>query len=80
MNLNRRHFLLGSAAAAALAGHAQKAIPPRVIKKGEKANVALIGLGIQGRTALMPQFLGQYDRGAKITVCCDCDKDRIVLG
>ena len=76
MNLNRRHFLLGSAAAAAVVGHAQVAIPPRKLKDGEKANVAMIGLGIQGRTALMPQFLDQYDRGAKITVVCDVDKSR----
>ena len=76
MNLNRRHFLLGSAASAALAGCASTKIAPRTLAAGEKANVAVIGLGIQGRTALLPQFLGQYDRGAKVVACCDCDKDR----
>ena len=76
MNLNRRHFLLGSAASVALVGSASTKIAPRKLAAGEKANVAMIGLGIQGRTALLPQFLGQYDRGAKVVVCCDCDKDR----
>ena len=76
MNLNRRHFLLGSAASAALAGGASTKIAPRTLAAGEKANVAVIGLGIQGRTALLPQFLAQYDRGAKVVACCDCDKDR----
>ena len=76
MNLNRRNFLFGSAAAATLVGHAATAIPPRVLKAGEKANVAMIGLGIQGRTALLPQFLSQYDRGAKVVMVCDVDKTR----
>ena len=76
MNLNRRHFLLGSAASVALVGSASTKIAPRKLAAGEKANVAMIGLGIQGRTALLPQFLSQYDLGAKVVVCCDCDKDR----
>ena len=57
MNLNRRHFLLGSAASVALVGSASTKIAPRKLAAGEKANVAMIGLGIQGRTALLPQFL-----------------------
>ena len=76
MNLNRRHFLLGTAASAALAGCASTKIAPRKLAAGEKANVAMIGLGVQGRTTLMPQFLNQYDRGAQVVVCCDCDKER----
>ena len=76
MNLNRRHFLLGSAASVALVGSASTKIAPRKLAAGEKANVAMIGLGIQGRTALLPQFLSQYDLGAKVVVCCDCDKER----
>ena len=78
MNLNRRGFLFGSAAATALAATAQNCckVGTRKLAAGEKANVAMIGLGIQGRTALLPQFLAQYDIGAKVTVCCDCDKDR----
>lgn len=76
MNLNRRNFLLGSAASAAIAGCTTAKAAPRTLAKGEKANVAIIGLGIQGRTALLPQFLNQYDRGAQVTVCCDCDKVR----
>ena len=51
MNLNRRNFLFGSAATAALAGCATDKIGPRALKPGEKANVALIGFGIQQRSA-----------------------------
>ncbi len=76
MNINRRGFLLGSAATVALAGCKSGKIAPRTLKPGEKANVAMIGLGIQGRNALLGQFLNEYDRGAKVVVCCDCDKDR----
>jgi hypothetical protein len=39
---------------------------PRTLKAGEKANVALIGYGIQQRQALLPQFANQYRRGAQI--------------
>ena len=60
MKLNRRNFLLGSAAAATLAGCATKmGVRPR--KPGEPINVAMIGVGIQGRTALLPQFLEQTE-------------------
>ena len=76
MNLNRRNFLFGSAAATALAGCATDKIGTRKLAPGEKANVAMIGVGIQGRSALLPQFLAQYERGAKVTVICDCDKVR----
>ena len=76
IDINRRNFLFGSAAAAALAGCSTCKTGTRQLKPGEKANVAMIGVGIQGRTALIPQFLAQYDRGAKITVICDCDKTR----
>ena len=55
MNLNRRNFLFGSAAATALAGCTTDKIGTRTLKPGEKANVALIGFGIQQRSALMPQ-------------------------
>ena len=76
IDINRRNFLFGSAAAATLAGCSTCKLGTRKLKPGEKANVAMIGVGIQGRTALIPQFLAQYDRGAKITVICDCDKAR----
>ena len=80
MNLNRRNFLFGSAAAAALTGCATDKIGTRTLKPGEKANVALIGFGIQGRSALMPQFVDQYQRGAQVVVVCDCDKERREAG
>ena len=80
LNLNRRNFLFGSAAAAALTGCATDKIGTRTLKPGEKANVALIGFGIQGRSALMPQFVDQYKLGAQVVVVCDCDKERREAG
>ena len=80
LNLNRRNFLFGSAAAAALTGCATDKVGTRTLKPGEKANVALIGFGIQGRSALMPQFVDQYQRGAQVVVVCDCDKERREAG
>ena len=74
MKLNRRNFLFGSAAAATLAGCATNKMGLRPLKPGEKRTVAMIGLGIQGRTALLPQFLDQ--KNIKITAVCDCDKTR----
>ena len=76
MQLNRRNFLFGSAAATALAGCSTAKVGTRTLKSGEKANVALIGFGIQQRTALMPQFINEYARGAQIVAVCDCDKVR----
>ena len=74
MKLNRRNFLFGSAAAATLAGCATGKMGVRPRKAGEPINVAMIGIGIQGRTALLPQFLAQ--KNAKVVTVCDCDKVR----
>ena len=74
MKLNRRNFLFGSAAAATLAGCATNKMGLRALKPGEKRTVAMIGIGIQGRTALLPQFLDQ--KNVKVTAVCDCDKVR----
>ena len=74
MNINRRGFLLGSAAAATLAGCATNKMGLRALKPGEKRAVAMIGLGIQGRKALLPQFLKQ--KNVKVVAICDCDKSR----
>ena len=73
MNLNRRNFLLGSAAAATLAGCATSKTGARPLKPGEKRNVAMIGIGIQGRF-LLSEFLGQ--KNVRVTCICDCDKTR----
>ena len=59
MNLNRRNFLLGSAAAATLAGCATNKVGLRELKPGEKRRIAMIGCGIQQRCALIPQFLNK---------------------
>ena len=80
LNLNRRNFLFGSAAAAALAGCTTDKVGARKLKPGEKANVALIGFGIQQRSALMPQFVDQYKLGVQIVAVCDCDKERREAG
>ena len=78
MNINRRGFLFGSAAAATLAGCATNKMGLRELKPGEKRAVALIGLGIQGRTALLPQFLSQ--KNVKVVAICDCDATRLADG
>ena len=56
MKLNRRNFLFGSAAAMTLAGCATNKMGVRPRKPGEKINVAMIGVGIQGRF-LLTEFI-----------------------
>ena len=73
MKLNRRNFLLGSAAAATLAGCSTSKMGVRPRKPGEKINVAMIGIGIQGRF-LLTEFLRQPN--VRVTCICDCDKTR----
>ena len=86
MDLNRRHFLLGSAAAMTLAGCATSKRGLRDLKPGEKRTAAMIGYGIQMRTALLPQFLGQNPLCTKlrdtvrVVAVCDCDKTRREAG
>lgn len=75
MNINRRGFLFGSAAAATLAGCATNKMGLRALKPGEKRTVAMIGIGIQGRNALLPQFLNQ--KNIVVAAVCDCDKVRL---
>ncbi|MBR4653873.1 MAG: Gfo/Idh/MocA family oxidoreductase [Kiritimatiellae bacterium] len=74
MELNRRNFLLGGAAASLAAGHAlaDAPKPPRTRAAGEKPTLALIGMGIQAR-GLLHQFLGQ---DILVTGICDVDKIR----
>ena len=93
MELNRRSFLLGSAAAATLAGCATSKMGLRPRKEGEFLNVACIGYGMQMWTALLPQFAGTNkgwggeDKNTfdlpdycRITMVCDCDKQRAQTG
>ena len=93
MKLNRRNFLLGSAAAATLAGCATNKVGLRERKPGEKLNVGCIGYGMQMWTALLPQFVGAregwgaedpntYDMAdfCRVTVVCDCDRVRAQAG
>ena len=86
MNLNRRNFLFGSAAAMTLAGCATSKTGLRPLKPGEKRRVAMIGYGIQMRTALIPQFAGENELCKKlrdtvrIVAVCDCDKTRAEAG
>ena len=84
MNINRRNFLLGSAAAATLAGCSTDKVGLRDLKGG-KLRAAMIGYGIQMRTALIPQFLGKGAAGGvekmlEIVAVCDCDKVRAAAG
>jgi predicted dehydrogenase len=78
MNLNRRNFLFGSAAAAALAGCATTKKGVRTLKDGEKPTVAIIGYGLRARD-LTREFLGLTDM-CRVTAVCDCDKERLAAG
>ena len=81
MNINRRNFLLGSAAAVTLAGCATNKIGIRTLKKGEKRRFAMIGYGIQMHKALIPQFLdSKNNANGEIVAVCDCDKVRAAAG
>ena len=84
MDINRRNFILGSAAAATLAGCATNKVGLRDLKGG-KLRAAMIGYGIQMRTALIPQFLGGdraegVDKNLEIVAVCDCDRTRAAAG
>ena len=79
MNLNRRNFLFGSAAAATLAGCSTAKTGLRPLKPGEKRTVALIGYGIQMRGALLDQFLALKDTVTVVAVC-DCNSLRVADG
>ena len=86
MELDRRGFLFGTAAAMSLAGCSTAKVGLRELKPGEKRRVAMIGYGIQMRTALIPQFAGKAKFCAKlrdtvrIVAVCDCDKTRAEAG
>ena len=67
-NINRRGFLFGSAAAAAFAGCSTAKAGVRELKPGEKRNVAMIGVGIQGRS-LLQSFLAQPND--RVVAICD---------
>ena len=74
MNINRRGFLFGSAAAMTLAGCSTAKVGRRELKPGEKLNVAMIGVGIQGRGNL-GSFLGNPK--VKVVAVCDVDRERL---
>ena len=77
MKFDRRSFLIGSTAAAALSGCATNKMPLRPLKPGEKRTLAFIGCGIQQRTALASQFLDpELNKTLKVVCACDCDKIR----
>lgn len=78
MNLNRRNFLFGSAAATALAGCSTAKVGVRTLKPGEKPTVAIIGYGLRARD-LTGEFLGLNDK-CVIVAMCDCDKVRLAQG
>ena len=73
MKLNRRNFLFGSAAAVTLSGCSTAKIGRRELKPGEKLNFAMIGVGIQGRSDMMPFVASDK---INVVAVCDCDKER----
>ena len=81
MKLNRRNFIFGTAAAAALAGCNTTKTGVRPLKPGEKRKAAMIGYGIQMRTVLLPSFLNKnYAKNVEVVAVCDCDKVRAKAG
>ncbi len=73
MQINRRGFILGSAAAT-LVRPAAAGTGHRPLKPGEKLNAAAIGVGIQGRGNL-GGLLG--NSRVKVVAVCDVDKERL---
>ncbi|MBP5585086.1 MAG: Gfo/Idh/MocA family oxidoreductase, partial [Lentisphaeria bacterium] len=69
-----------------LAGCATAKTGLRPLKPGEKRRIAMIGYGIQMRTALIPQFTGtakyceKLRDMVKVVVVCDCDRTRAEAG
>ena len=81
MKLNRRNFIFGTAAAAALAGCNTTKTGVRPLKPGEKRKAAMIGYGIQMRTVLLKSFLNPaYAPNVEVVAVCDCDKVRAKAG
>ena len=79
MNIDRRSFLLGSAAAATLAGRAQGKAPLRQLKPGEKRTAAIIGCGGMNR-GLMGQLLNNnIAPNVRVVAVCDCDRSRAAM-
>ena len=82
MNISRRGFIFGSTAAVAFASRSADKVGLRPLKAGEKRRAAMIGCGIQMRTALLPSFLGKAPGTKKVpsfvdvVAVCDCDKAR----
>ena len=81
MKLNRRNFIFGTAAAAALAGCNTTKTGVRPLKPGEKRKAAMIGYGIQMRTVLLKSFLNPaYAPNVEVVAVCDCDRVRAKAG
>ena len=76
MNIDRRGFLLGTAAAATLAARAETKKQLRPLKPGEKRKMGLIGCGNMSR-GLLPQFTDpKIGSNVRFVVVCDCDRRR----
>ena len=76
MNIDRRGFLLGTAAAATLAARAETKKQLRPLKPGEKRKMGLIGCGNMSR-GLLPQFTDpRIGSNVRFVVVCDCDRRR----
>ena len=76
MDINRRHFIFGSAAAMTLAGCSTARTGVRPLKPGEKRSLAMIGCGLQ-MCHLIREFLNPKNApNVKIVAVCDCDRSR----
>ena len=79
MDINRRTFIFGTAAAAALAGRAAGSTGARSLKPGEKRTAAIIGCGGMNR-GLMGQLLNRgIAPNVRVVAVCDCDRSRAAM-
>ncbi|MBP3406847.1 MAG: hypothetical protein J6N18_12150, partial [Kiritimatiellae bacterium] len=75
MNLSRRGFIGGIAAASApffVGGCKSGSLPPRRISPNAKVNVAIIGCGLIAKSTNVPGFL--KDPRCRVTIACDIVK------
>jgi len=78
MNIDRRSFVTHAAGTIAAMSLIPEALPKPVRRRGAPLPVALIGIGRQGRMAIMPE-LAKLD-AVRLAAVCDDDPSRLAAG
>ena len=76
MNIDRRRFLMGSAATMALAGCATRKQGLRTLKPGEKRTAAIIGCGGMNYGLMCQLMATSIAPNVRVVAVCDCDRKR----